>query len=453
MQLRPYQIQAVADLRSSFGGGGRSSLLVMPTGAGKTVVFTEIARSAAAKGKSTLILVHRRELVNQASAKLTDAAVDHGIIAAGFPASDHKVQVASVQTLVRRLTTTDFKPDLIIIDEAHHAVAGSWEKITARWGHARRIGVTATPSRLDGRGLGSHFETLVSGPSVEQLVNGGFLSPHRVFAPPILVDLSQVKTRAGDYANDQLSEAMDRPTITGSACATYRRLADGLPAIAFCCSVKHATSVCESFKAAGYRAKLVTGNMPMDERDEAISGLADGRTQVLCSVDVVSEGTDVPAVSAAILLRPTQSESLYLQQVGRILRPQNGKIAIVLDHVGSTRKFGFIDDRRDWSLESKPKRQRKDEPAPSVRQCPKCFAAFKPQPECPCCGHIFQAKTRELSHKEGELHEMRREATRERQEKRKKVGMARTLPELLALAKEKGYKSGWAYKVFYGRKY
>ena len=453
MPLRPYQVKAIDMLRQTFMQGFMSACLVMPTGSGKTVVFAEIARSAAAKGRYILILVHRRELVNQASAKLTDAGVDHGIIAAGFPASDHKVQVASVQTLVRRLTTTDFKPDLIIIDEAHHAVAGSWEKITAQWGHARRIGVTATPSRLDGRGLGSHFETLVSGPSVEQLVNGGFLSPHRVFAPPILVDLSQVKTRAGDYANDQLSEAMDRPTITGSACATYRRLADGLPAIAFCCSVKHATSVCESFKAAGYRAKLVTGNMPMDERDEAISGLADGRTQVLCSVDVVSEGTDVPAVSAAILLRPTQSESLYLQQVGRILRPQNGKIAIVLDHVGSTSKHGFVDDRRDWSLDSKPKRQRKDEPAPSVRQCPKCFAAFKPQPECPCCGHIFQTKTRELSHKEGELHEMRREATRERQEKRKKVGMARTLPELLALAKEKGYKSGWAYKVFYGRKY
>ena len=454
MPLRPYQLQAVADLRWAFGQGRRSSLLVMPTGSGKTVVFVEIARSATIKSKSTLILVHRRELIKQASSKLTAAGVQHGIIAAGFTPSEHKVQIASVQTLVRRLTTTDFNPDLIIIDEAHHAAGGtSWAKIIEHFHRARRIGVTATPSRLDGRGLGSHFDTLVSGPSVEQLVNGGFLSPHKVFAPPMLADLSQVKTRAGDYANDQLSQAMDRPTVTGDAVDHYRRLADGLPAIAFCCSVKHATSVCESFKAAGYRAKLVTGNMPMDERDEAISGLADGRTQVLCSVDVVSEGTDVPAVSAAILLRPTQSESLYLQQVGRILRPQNGKIAIVLDHVGSTRKFGFIDDRRDWSLESKPKRQRKDEPAPSVRQCPKCFAAFKPQPECPCCGHIFQAKTRELSHKEGELHEMRREATRERQEKRKKVGMARTLPELLALAKEKGYKSGWAYKVFYGRKY
>ena len=140
---------------------------------------------------------------------------------------------------------------------------------------------------------------------------------------------------------------MDRPTITGDACTHYRNLADGLPAIAFCCSVDHATSVCESFKAAGYRARLVTGSMSTEERDDAISGLADGRTQVLCSVDVVSEGTDVPAVSAAILLRPTQSEALYLQQVGRILRPQPGRTKIVvLDHVGSTLKHGFVDDHR-----------------------------------------------------------------------------------------------------------
>jgi superfamily II DNA or RNA helicase len=247
---------------------------------------------------------------------------------------------------------------------------------------------------------------------------------------------------------------MDRPTITGDAVDHYRRLADGLPAIAFCCSIAHATSVCSAFTAAGYRAKLVTGSMPMDERDDAISGLADGRTQVLCSVDVVSEGTDVPAVSAAILLRPTQSEALYLQQVGRILRPQPGKIAIVLDHVGSTVKHGFVDDRRIWSLDTKPKRQRKDEPAPSVRQCPKCFAAFKPQQFCPCCGHEFKVKPkRPITEEQGRLRELRREDAIERREKRKEQGRARTLPELLALADRKGYKRGWAYKIFYGRKH
>ena len=453
MELRPYQAQAVSGLRDALRTAD-SALLVMPTGAGKTVVFTEIARLATEKNKTVFVLVHRRELINQASDKLTKAGVKHGIIAAGFDRSTHSVQVCSVQTLVRRLSTVTTAPDLVIIDEAHHAVAGSWEKVIQHFQDARIVGVTATPSRLDGRGLGSHFSTLVQGPYVAQLVDSGFLSPHKVFAPPLKVDLTSVKTRAGDYANDQLSEAMDRPTITGDAVDHYRRLADGLPAIAFCCSIAHATSVCQSFQAAGYRAKLVTGNMPMEERDDAISGLADGRTQILCSVDVVSEGTDVPAVSAAILLRPTQSEALYLQQVGRILRPQPGKIAIVLDHVGSTIKHGFVDDRRIWSLDTKPKRQRKDEPAPSVRQCPECFAAFRPQQFCPCCGHEFKVKPkRPLTEHEGRLKELRKEDARERIEKRKEQGRARTLPELLALAAKKGYKPGWAYKIYYGRKY
>ena len=452
MQLRWYQDQAVSDLRLAIRAV-QSALLVMPTGAGKTVVFTEIAQLAKANGKKVLILVHRRELVAQASAKLKKIGVKHGTISAGSKPSQHWVQVASIQTLVRRLNAYNWRPDLIIVDEAHHAVAGSWERCLAHYKDAKVVGVTATPSRLDGRGLGSHFSTLVQGPSVAKLVESGYLSQHKVYAPPVLADLGKVKTRAGDYAKDQLSEVMDRPTITGDSISHYRRLADGLPAIAFCCSIAHATSVCAQFNAAGYRARLVTGDMPTEERDDAISGLADGRTQILCSVDVVSEGTDVPAVACAILLRPTMSEALYLQQVGRILRPQPGKIAIVLDHVGSTVRHGFVDDARDWCLGSKPKRQRASELAPSVRQCPMCFAAFKPQPACPCCGFEFPVKPkRQISQREGELKEMRRQDAIERREKRKQIGRARTLPELLALAKRKGYKPGWAYRIFYGRK-
>ena len=253
MALRSYQELAITQLREALARYLRV-LLVMPTGSGKTVVFSEICRLANIKGSSVLILVHRRELVKQASDKLTKAGVEHGIIAAGFKPSAHPVQVASVQTLARRLLTVPSVPDLIVIDEAHHALAGQWDKILQHFKNARVIGVTATPSRLDGRGLGSHFSTLVSGPSVAQLTRLGFLSPHRVFAPPVIADLSNVKTRAGDYANDQLSAAMDRPTVTGDAVSHYRRLADGLPAIAFCCSIAHATSVCASFNAAGYRA-------------------------------------------------------------------------------------------------------------------------------------------------------------------------------------------------------
>ena len=506
MALRPYQERAIAEVREALEKSFRA-LLVMPTGSGKTIVFARICRLASDKGRKVLILVHRRELVKQASDKLTKAGVEHGIIAAGFKPSAHSVQIASVQTLARRLRTVSIEPDLMIIDEAHHAVAGQWEKILQHFGNARVIGVTATPSRLDGRGLGSHFSTLVSGPSVKLLTELGFLSRHRVFAPPVIADLKGVRTRAGDYASDQLSEAMNRPTITGDAIAHYRKRADGLPAIAFCCSVAHATSVCASFNAAGYRAKLVTGNMSMEERDDAISGLADGRTQVLCSVDVVSEGTDVPAVSAAILLRPTQSEALYLQQIGRILRPQPGKIAIVLDHVGNTFKHGFIDDVRAWSLDSKPKRQRKDEPPVEVRQCPKCFAAFKPQPICPICGHVFKTKAFQLETVEGDLVEIKRKKEKEedpwiegdwfvfnksadkvphqvkkvsknnlwveyqdprtqkpgyakiseirrikKASRKQEQGRSQTLAELLALAKKRGYKPGWAYKIFNARK-
>ena len=453
IQLRQYQVNAVNGLRYAFFKGHRSALLVMPTGAGKTACFTAIAASATEKGKRTLILVHRRELIKQASSKLAGLGVEHGIIAAGFEPSDHKVQVASVQTLVRRLGKTDFNPDLLIIDEAHHAVAGSWDTIIQHFKDALVIGVTATPERLDGRGLGSHFDTLVLGPYVEELVDDGYLSPHKVYAPPIGISLSKVKMRGGDYAKDELGEIMDRPAITGCAVTHYKRYADGQPAIAFCVNVAHAKSVCASFVDAGYRARLVTGEMKMEERDDAISGLADGRTQILCSVDVVSEGTDVPAVSCAILLRPTASTSLYMQQVGRVLRPQPGKVATIIDHVNSTRKHGFVDDRRRWSLDAKPKRQRKDEPAPSVRECPECFASFKPQPICPCCGHIFQTKEGGILNLEGDLQELRKEKARERQEFKREQGKARTLPELLALAAKKGYKPGWAYKIYKGRKY
>ena len=213
-----YQELAIDQLRGALSQHPRA-LLVMPTGSGKTVVFLKSAASQTQKAVTSSSLF-TAELVKQASDKLTKAGVTWHY-RCRLQASAHPVQVASVQTLARRLLTVPAEPDLLVIDEAHHAVAGSWDKILLHFKNAKVIGVTATPSRLDGRGLGSHFSTLVSGPSVEQLTKLGFLSPHRVFAPPVIADLRNVKTRAGDYANDQLSQAMDRPTITGDAVSTY----------------------------------------------------------------------------------------------------------------------------------------------------------------------------------------------------------------------------------------
>ena len=210
-----YQTRAISDLRIAYRQGARAPLLVLPTGAGKTVVFAEIVRTASGRGRRALVLVHRRELILQASAKLRLAGVEHGIIAAGFNLSSNPVQVASVQTLVRRLPQIDWQPDLIVIDEAHHAAAGSWERVLNHWPNAYRLGVTATPCRLDGRGLSDAFDHLVHGPSVADLIECKFLTPARIFAPPVVADLSTVRTRAGDYATDQAATAMDRPSVTG----------------------------------------------------------------------------------------------------------------------------------------------------------------------------------------------------------------------------------------------
>lgn len=442
MQLRPYQQQAISDLRQAYRSGRMAPLLVLPTGAGKTVVFAEIARSAAERGNRVLILVHRRELVRQASDKLTAVGVDHGIIASGIRTTLNNVQVASVQTLVRRLELCKWSPHLIIVDEAHHASSKTWQTILNHWLDALLLGVTATPVRTTGRGLADVFDHLVLGPSVSSLVQSGFLSAARIYAPPQVADLSGIRTRAGDYANDQLAAAMDRPTVTGDAISHYQRLAGGQQAIAFCCNVKHAVSVCDSFETAGISAALLLGNTT--DRDQVVADFASHHTKVLVTVDVVSEGFDVPAASVAVLLRPTKSLGLYLQQVGRVLRPALGKqAAIILDHVGNVTRHGFPDDHRDWTLVDGI-RTSSGQPAPSVRTCEQCFAAFKPAPICPVCGAIAQPKAREIKQRDGELQELKRSEMRKA---RRAQGAARTLPQLLALAKERGYSPGWAYRI------
>jgi superfamily II DNA or RNA helicase len=485
LNLRSYQQQAINDLRAAFRNGAKAPLLVAPTGAGKTVIFSAIAAATAAKDRNGLILVHRRELVTQASRKLTDAGVAHGIIAAGMDGANASIQVASVQTLIRRLQKITEPPDLIIIDEAHHAAAGSWQTIINHWPDVPLIGVTATPCRLDGKGLGNVFDTLIEGPSVQMLTSAGYLSPARIYAPPMVADLSGIKRRAGDYAIDQAADAMTRPTVTGDAIKHYRTLAGDQQAIAFCCSVDHAVSVQDAFWNAGIGSALLLGETV--DRDKIVAAFASGTIRILVTVDVVSEGFDIPAAGCAILLRPTQSLGLYLQQVGRVLRPAPGKKhAIILDHVGNVTRHGWPDDLRPWSLEHGAPRA-SGQSAPSVRTCPECFAAFKPAPICPCCGAECTASPREIHQLEGELQELRKKSTydgiipgmylcggeesveeqieieRHNQkiweehrrilgaQQRRNQAKARTLPDLLAVAKERGYSPGWAHRVHNAR--
>jgi superfamily II DNA or RNA helicase len=452
MQLRDYQQQAIDNLRAAYRNGARAPLLVGPTGMGKTVIIAAILQGIAARGRRAMVLVHRRELIAQTADKLRLAGVQHGIIAAGLPTTDHPIQVASVQTLTRRLGQLVTAPDLIVIDEAHHATAGSWKRVMDHWPGALRLGVTATPMRLDGRGLSAAFDRLVLGPSVASLMNAGFLCPARIYAPPVMANLTGLKRRAGDYATDQAAAAMDRPTVTGDAIAHYQRLAAGQQGIAFCCSIAHAEHVAASFNAAGIPAATLLGSTNPLRRDATVARFASGDLQVLVTVDVVSEGFDIPAAGCAILLRPTQSLGLYLQQVGRVLRPAvDKKLAIILDHVGNVHRHGFPDDPRDWSLDDRLKRAvGAGGAALSVRTCPACFAAFKPAPLCPCCGAACAPPPRVIRQQDGELKELQREAVKQRTAERRQ---ARTLQELIHVGQARGMKNpvGWAKHVYFAR--
>ena len=448
IQLRPYQTTAVASIRAALAAGHRSVLFVLPTGGGKTVIFSHIAERAASKGNRICILVHRVELLEQASTSLAALGVRHGLIAAGRSMDlSAPVQVASVATLARRLH--NLSPELfqlLVVDEAHHSNAGTWGKVLGHFHRARVLGVTATPIRCDGRGLNEWYSELILGPTAQELTDGGHLAPARVLAPPG-VSLQGLRKRMGDFDLRQAAEMLGTGQAMGSPLSHYRQHLEGQTAIAFCCSVAHAEAVARLFSDHGIAAASIDGTMDAATRRGLLQQLGTGELRVLTSCALIGEGVDVPSVAGCILLRPTQSLALHLQMIGRCLRPQPGKVAVVLDHVGNCHRHGLPTDEREWSLDGVQRRQR--EQAPSVRVCPGCFCAMRSgTPECPECGHEFVAERRELEHVEGELQEVIA-----RQQRRAEQSSAQSLADLIAIGHRRGMKNpgGWARHVLAAR--
>jgi DNA repair protein RadD len=443
VQLRPYQLDAVHQIRDAFHQRHRAVLFVLPTGGGKTVIFSHIAEQAAAKGSRICILVHRQELLRQASTSLQSLGVRHGLISPrhSMDLSAH-VQVASVQTLARRLHRLPASLfQLLVVDEAHHSNAGTWARVLDHFQAARVLGVTATPCRTDGRGLGEWYSHMVQGPTAAELTAAGFLAPARVLAPPG-PSLVGLRKRMGDYDMSQAGQILQAGQAMGDCLAHYRRYLDGQTAIAFCCSVAHAEAATQLFASHGVPAASIDGTMDGPTRERLLADLAAGRLKVLTSCALIGEGVDVPSVSGCILLRPTQSVSLHLQMIGRCLRPQLWKTAVVLDHVGNYQRLGHHLEQREWTLEGTPKKDR--DQAPSVKVCPKCFAAMASVARaCPECGHEFVPERRELQHVDGELVELQQV---ERRQRRMEEGQAQTYEELVALGKARGMKHphGWA---------
>jgi DNA repair protein RadD len=370
-------------------------------------------------------------------------SVPHGLIQAGRAMDlSHTVQVASVQTVARRLhlLPRDFF-QLLVVDEAHHTTAGTWARVIAHFHAAKLLGVTATPIRGDGRGLGEHYQAMVQGPTAAELTSEGYLAPARVLAPPGF-DSAGLRKRMGDFDTKQAEQRVG--TIMGDCLRPLPQTPirpDG-----DCVLLQRGT--CRGsgalFQSAGIAAASIDGTMDTGTRRELLQRLAVGDLKVLTSCALIGEGVDVPSVGGCILLRPTASVGLHLQMIGRCLRPQPGKTAVVLDHVGNTLRLGHHLEERDWTLDGLRKRDR--EAAPSVKVCPTCFATSPSTAQvCRDCGHVFTPpERREIKVVDGELQEIA--VTKKREQ-----GKATDLESLRELAQQRGYKRGWAERVYQAR--
>jgi superfamily II DNA or RNA helicase len=389
----------------------RRPLVVLPTGAGKTVIAGEIIRQAV--DKHVLFIAHRRELIHQGHGKLAAFDVDAGIILAGEPMRlTQGVQVASVQTLWSHKRRGKEIPhaEILFVDEAHHVPARTYQHIIAACPDAQIIGLTATPCRRDGRGLGSVFDEIVEGPQIADLIKQGFLVGTKVYAPS-RPDLRGVHTRHGDYVESELAARMDRAELVGAIIPHWLEHADRRKTILFASSVAHSVHCRDEFVKAGVRAEHLDGETPKDERDAILMRLASGDLEVVCNCMVLTEGYDLPDLGAIVLARPTKSMGLFRQMVGRGLRPAPGKDhCLVLDHAGAVFQHGWVEDPVEWTLE--PDHKARD-PAQEARapkysssrivECSNCGAIRTAGEPCRHCGFMPRARPDFVLTRDGEL--------------------------------------------------
>jgi DNA repair protein RadD len=395
--------------------------------------------------------------------KLHAAGVGHGIIQSGFQGRPLElVQVASIQTLWARAIhrgTMDLPPvDLLVVDECHHTPAGTYRKIIEAYPNATLLGLTATPCRGDGRGLGGIFETIIECPQVAELIEQGHLVRTRVYAP-IDPDLRGVRTQAGDYAESQLAERMDRPKLVGDIITHWHKFGERRKTVAFAVNVAHSIHLRDEFVRSGVRCEHIDGSTPKDERDATLARLESGELEVVTNCMVLTEGWDMPVVGTCILARPTRKMGLYRQMIGRVLRPADGKPdAIVLDHSGAVFRHGFVEDRVHWTLdpdrhaESPTHQQRCVEHSSRLLECTQCGAIRTAGEACFHCGFLPQRPPRAVSFLDGDL-ALVDGAKHANGNSYGPSERARWHAMLIHIGDERGYKTGWAahkYKEKFG---
>lgn len=430
MKLRPYQQNLIDDIRTSLHRGHKAVVAVLGCGGGKSVIQGSIAKSSTDKGNRVLFLVHRKELCKQIANTFSKLGTDMSLC-----------DVSMVQTASRRLDSLpDY--DLIITDECHHSTAKTYTKIYDHFRDATKLGFTATPVRLNKGGLGEVYTDLITSVSTQWLIENGYLAPYKYYSVK-LADTSNLHTVAGEFKQDEVAQLMENKEIYGDTVKQWKRLAEGKKTIVYCASVEASKMTAERFSSEGYSSIAIDGKTPQNERDEAMERFRNGEITILCNCELFGEGLDVPDCECVVLLRPTQSLTLFVQQSMRSMRYMPGKTAIIIDHVGNCYRHGLPDDEREWSLEPK----HKQENLVKIRECKECFAVYPPTlSKCPYCGAVATTEIRKTERKtvEVDLVEMKR------QEDLRNTSVAevelKTWEEVREFQKIKGYKFPWCFR-------
>jgi DNA repair protein RadD len=454
IEQRPYQTRVLEEFNEAIECGSKRIIVVAPTGSGKTVVAAMIIKQATAAYKNVLVLAHRREIITHTSKKLHDNGIRHGIIQAGlgkFLRPMEYVQVASIQTLHARAVRSDrmkLPPaDLLIIDEAHHCPANTYRTIIDAYPDALLIGLTATPCRGDGRGLGGIFDSIVEAPQVADLIELGFLVKTRVYAPKeYQPDLKGVRVQAGDYVESQLAARMDRPKLVGDIITHWHKHGEDRKTVVFASSVGHSVNIRDRFCEIGISAEHIDGKTPKPERDATLARLERGEIKIVTNCMVLTEGWDMPEVGCCILARPTRKMGLFRQMIGRVLRPAPGKVdAIILDHSGAVYRHGFAEDHVEWSLSpdksarSPAHELREHDDGSRLVECSQCSSMREGGKPCPHCGFLPQTPPRDIVIGAGELGLVARLNGKAVQP----ADRAQWHAMLTGIAGERGYKPGW----------
>jgi DNA repair protein RadD len=419
--LRPYQLEAVERIEQALGTAARP-ILVAPTGSGKTVILAELIRRAVDKFHRVLVIAHRREIVQQTREKLIAAGLQPGIIQAGLEKElrmQAPVQVASIQTLHARAFRSNVmqKPaaTLVIIDEAHHSRARTYQQLIDEYPDATVVGATATPCRGDGRGLGNIFKPMIETPQVAELIVGGYLVGTKLYAPIGEQEAKRlvkgVKTQTGDYVVSQLSARLNTAQLVGDICAHWHKYGENRATLVFACDVAHSVHIADEFNRSGVRAEHIDGNTPKDERDAILTRLKPGETKIVTNFGVLTEGFDCPDIGCIILARPTKQMGLYRQMIGRGLRPAPGKTdVVVLDHTGAIWLHGRPEDHVEWTLdvdkraENPVQAKRKRGEERKLAECSQCKVVMAAPPPCEHCGWMpAQRRGRDRDFLDGEL--------------------------------------------------